>query len=115
VEVEFRFKSEMDRLMKRNQEVHEESTRLEEEMGEMEKTLIETKMMYAEVCSSPKHQSPILSLGRTAANSMNSQMPNMKLYRGNGMIFEKRWTEQATLSLIFRTPRCYRHPTCTTC
>lgn len=49
-EVEGRLKTEMDRLMKRNQEVHEDNTRLEEEMGDMEKSLVETKMMYSEVC-----------------------------------------------------------------
>lgn len=43
----------MDRLMKRNQEVHEENTRLEEEMNEMEQTLVATKMQYAEVSSLP--------------------------------------------------------------
>ena len=48
-EVEERLKSEMDRLMKRNQEVHEDNSRLEEEMADMEKSLVETKMMYAEV------------------------------------------------------------------
>ncbi|KAG9244020.1 rab-GTPase-TBC domain-containing protein [Calycina marina] len=48
-EVEARLKSEMDRLLKRNQEVHEENSRLEEEMADMEKSLVETKMMYAEV------------------------------------------------------------------
>lgn len=49
-EVEARLKTEMDRLMMRNQEVHEENNKLEEEMGEMEKQLVETKMLYAEVC-----------------------------------------------------------------
>jgi hypothetical protein len=48
-EVEARLKTEMERLLKRNQEVHEENTRLEEEMGEMEQTLVATKMQYAEV------------------------------------------------------------------
>ncbi|KAH6721773.1 rab-GTPase-TBC domain-containing protein [Leptodontidium sp. MPI-SDFR-AT-0119] len=48
-EVEARLQSEMDRLMKRNQEVHEENTRLEDEMGEMEQTLVATKMQYAEI------------------------------------------------------------------
>jgi hypothetical protein len=52
-EVEARLKSEMDRLIKHNQEVHEDNTRLEEEMSEMEKTLVETKMQYAEVTRSP--------------------------------------------------------------
>ncbi|POS86232.1 hypothetical protein EPUL_003291 [Erysiphe pulchra] len=50
-EVEFRLKTEMDRLLKRNQEVHDENTRLEEEMSQMEKTLVETKMKYAEINS----------------------------------------------------------------
>jgi hypothetical protein len=40
----------MDRLIRQNQEVHEDNTRLEEEMSEMEKQLVETKMQYAEVC-----------------------------------------------------------------
>jgi hypothetical protein len=52
-EVENRLRGEMERLMKRNQEVHEANTRLEEEMSEMEKTLVETKMMHAEVCDFP--------------------------------------------------------------
>lgn len=50
-EVEARLKSEMDRLMKRNQEVHEDNSRLEDEMADMEKSLVETKMMYAELNS----------------------------------------------------------------
>ncbi|RKF57312.1 putative gtpase activating protein [Erysiphe neolycopersici] len=50
-EVEFRLKTEMDRLLKRNQEVHDENTCLEEEMSQMEKTLVETKMKYAEINS----------------------------------------------------------------
>jgi hypothetical protein len=54
-EVENRLRGEMDRLMKRNQEVHEANTRLEDEMSEMEKTLVETKMMHAEVCHFPKN------------------------------------------------------------
>ncbi|RDW75750.1 hypothetical protein BP5796_06571 [Coleophoma crateriformis] len=48
-EVEARLKAEMDRLLKTNQEVHEENGRLEEEMAEMEKTLVETKMAHAEI------------------------------------------------------------------
>jgi hypothetical protein len=52
-EVEARLQSEMDRLMRRNQEVHEDNTRLEEEMSEMEQTLVATKMQYAEVRSLP--------------------------------------------------------------
>lgn len=48
-EVEARLKSEMDRLIRQNQEVHESNTRLEEEMADMEANLVETKMKYAEV------------------------------------------------------------------
>lgn len=48
-EVEARLKEEMDRLMKRNEEVHADNSRLEDEMAEMEKTLVETKMAYAQV------------------------------------------------------------------
>ncbi|KAI0996440.1 hypothetical protein K3495_g11741 [Podosphaera aphanis] len=48
-EVEKKLKTEMDRLLTRNQEVHEENNRLEEEMSNMEKTLVETKMQYAEI------------------------------------------------------------------
>jgi hypothetical protein len=47
----------MDRLIKRNQEVHDENTRLEDEMSSMEKTLVETKMNHAEVCP-PRPLSP---------------------------------------------------------
>ena len=47
----------MDRLMKRNQEVHEDNTRLEEEMSEMEQRLVETKMQYAEVYPSQTQMS----------------------------------------------------------
>ncbi|EPQ61526.1 hypothetical protein BGT96224_4061B [Blumeria graminis f. sp. tritici 96224] len=48
-ETEERLQSEMDRLIKRNQEVHDENNRLEEDMSEMEKTLVATKMQYAEI------------------------------------------------------------------
>jgi len=50
-EVEQRLKTEMDRIIKRNEEVQNENIRLEDEMGEMEKNLVETKMMYAELNS----------------------------------------------------------------
>jgi hypothetical protein len=48
-EVEAKLKAEMDRMLQKNQEVHESNIRLEEEMSEMEKTLVETKMTLAEV------------------------------------------------------------------
>lgn len=49
-EVENRLKEEMDRTMKRNVEVQNENRSLEEQMADMEKVLVETKMQFAEVC-----------------------------------------------------------------
>jgi hypothetical protein len=49
-EVEARLRGEMDEVMKRNSEVHNANRALEEEKTEMEKILVETKMLYAQVC-----------------------------------------------------------------
>lgn len=48
-EVEQRLKAEMDRIMARNLEVQNENRALEEQMADMEKALVETKMDYAQV------------------------------------------------------------------
>jgi Rab-GTPase-TBC domain len=48
-EVEARLKQEMDRIMQRNLEVHNENQALEEQMADMEKDLVNTKMNHAEV------------------------------------------------------------------
>lgn len=48
-EVEQRLKEEMDRIMKRNIEVQNENRALEEQIADMEKTLVETKMQFAEI------------------------------------------------------------------
>lgn len=48
-EVEERLTAEMDRIMKRNLEVQNENRGLEEQMADMEKVLVETKMQLAEV------------------------------------------------------------------
>jgi len=80
-EVEARLKSEMDRLMKRNQEVHGENTRLEDEMSEMEKNLVETKMAFAEVSAIAFFIKRILTF--------NSSTPTTKLSRENGPTCEK--------------------------
>ena len=48
-EVEERLKMEMERIMARNMEVQNENRGLEEQMAEMEKDLVDTKMGYAEV------------------------------------------------------------------
>jgi hypothetical protein len=48
-EVEEKLRMEMDRIMKRNLEVQNENRSMEEQMSEMERSLVETKMKYAEV------------------------------------------------------------------
>lgn len=48
-EVEQRLRAETDRIMQRNVEVQNENRGLEEQMAEMEKELVQTKMSYAEV------------------------------------------------------------------
>ncbi|KAL8708511.1 MAG: hypothetical protein Q9225_007588 [Loekoesia sp. 1 TL-2023] len=48
-EVEQRLKAEMDRIMARNLEVQNENRALEEQMADMEKALVETKMDYAQI------------------------------------------------------------------
>lgn len=51
-EVEQRLKGEMERIMERNSEVQNSNRGLEEQMAEMEKVLVETKMQFAEVLCS---------------------------------------------------------------
>jgi hypothetical protein len=48
-EVEEKLRTEMDRIMKRNIEVQNENRAMEEQMSEMEKELVATKMKWAEV------------------------------------------------------------------
>ncbi|KAI9832450.1 MAG: GTPase-activating protein [Phylliscum demangeonii] len=50
-EVEAKLKEEMDRIMQRNLEVHNENRALEEQLLEMEKDLVDAKMRYAEIDS----------------------------------------------------------------
>lgn len=52
-EVEQRLKEEMDRIMARNFEVQNENRGLEDQMADMEKVLVETKMQFAEVSFFP--------------------------------------------------------------
>ncbi|KAK2779756.1 GTPase-activating protein [Emmonsiellopsis sp. PD_33] len=49
-EVEEKLRTEMDRIMKRNIEVQNENRSMEEQMSEMERDLVETKMKWAELC-----------------------------------------------------------------
>ncbi|KAF8460029.1 rab-GTPase-TBC domain-containing protein [Kalaharituber pfeilii] len=51
MEVEAKFKAELDRLMERQLEMHNENQALEEQMLEMQEELISTKMSLAEVSS----------------------------------------------------------------
>ena len=50
-EVEKRLKDEMERIITRNSEVQNENRALEEQMTDMEKDLVETKLQYAQVCN----------------------------------------------------------------
>lgn len=54
-EIEQRLKAEMERIMTRNLEVQNENRALEEQMADMEKSLVETKMQYAEVWIAPNN------------------------------------------------------------
>ncbi|KAL9101054.1 MAG: hypothetical protein Q9163_003646 [Psora crenata] len=54
-EVETRLNADMERIMQRNLEVQNENRALEEQMADMEKVLVETKMQLAEINS--EHES----------------------------------------------------------
>lgn len=64
-EVESRLKAEMDRIMERNAEVQNENRGLEEQMMEMEKVLVSTKLELAEVSFDP---APCATNGRSMAS-----------------------------------------------
>lgn len=49
-EVESRLRGEMERIMSRNVEVHNENRAVKEECEEMERELVEAKMRHAQVC-----------------------------------------------------------------
>ena len=51
-EIEAKLKDEMERIMSRNIEVQNENRALEEQMAEMERNLVETKMKFAQVRTS---------------------------------------------------------------
>lgn len=74
-EVEHRLKEEMERIMKRNVEVQNENRSLEEQMADMEKVLVETKMQFAEVLVAPR--SPTSDLLLTSVQ-MNSEHDSLK-------------------------------------
>jgi len=92
-EVEQRLKAEMDRIMQRNLEVQNENRGLEEQMSDMEKVLVETKMQYAEVCFHEPAETILLTIECRSIQST-------KLSNRNGAISAKLWRiEQSLLSL----------------
>ena len=82
-EVEEKLRTEMDRIMKRNIEVQNENRANEEQMAEMEKELVQTKMNWAEVipltCS-------VISCVLICGYSYRS---NTKRSSRNGTIYER--------------------------
>jgi hypothetical protein len=77
-ELEEKLRTEMDRIMQRNIEVQNENRAMEEQMAEMEKDLVETKMKWAEV-------SPLF-LSLTALASVCPQSTLLKMYFGVGVL-----------------------------
>lgn len=73
-EVEQRLKEEMDRIMARNLEVQNENRALEEQMADMEKVLVETKIQFAEVSL----LQAILYNGLTQSLQINSEYESLK-------------------------------------
>jgi hypothetical protein len=64
-EVEARLKSEMETVMQKNIVVHNENRALEEQMAEMEKELVATKMQWATVSSLSRQTSQKVALTQT--------------------------------------------------
>ncbi|KAK6360177.1 GTPase-activating protein, variant 2 [Orbilia blumenaviensis] len=54
-EVELKMKDEMEKVMKRNLEIHNENQSLEDQMREMEMELVGTKMSLAEITEAHEH------------------------------------------------------------
>lgn len=96
-EVEQRLKAEMERIMQRNLEVQNENRGLEEQMSDMEKVLVETKMQYAEVCT--------IALVEVASltNDYRS-IRNMRRSSRNGAIFAKLWGTNLFLQFFQISP-----------
>lgn len=66
VEIEEKMREEMDRAMQRNSEVHSQNRAMEEQLAEMEKELVETKMKWAEVSCTNSHAYVIVFTSRFA-------------------------------------------------
>ena len=76
-EVEQRLKEEMDRIMARNLEVQNENRGLEEQMAEMEKILVETKMQLAEVSGEDTFKA-VRRTADLAESQINSEHETLK-------------------------------------
>ena len=95
-EIENRLQDEMDRIMKRNIEVQNENRALEEQMADMERDLVDTKMMYAEVSlafllSLVTFRDPHITLSLLIRFTPRSTQ-NTRTSSRSGRICEKRWT-----------------------
>ena len=79
-EVEQRLKEEMDRIMKRNLEVQDENKGLEEQLADMEKVLVSTKMQFAEV-SVVRLPSKIKNTNSICSDQLRARQPKAKMER----------------------------------
>jgi chromosome segregation ATPase len=79
-EVEARLKSEMETVMQKNIVVHNENRALEEQMAEMEKELVATKMQWATV-------SIAFLLSKIQTNSVSRSMKTTKHSRRSGAAY----------------------------
>jgi len=77
-EVEQRLKDEMDRIMKRNIEVQNENRALEEQMADMEKDLVDTKMQYAEVHYRAQDKTCVHLIANAIVLQINSNHETLK-------------------------------------
>jgi chromosome segregation ATPase len=70
-EVEAKLREEMDRIMERNLEVMSMNRELEEQVGELERDLVATKLQFAQVYCNAR---PADSLGASKSRSFDTQM-----------------------------------------
>jgi hypothetical protein len=87
-EVEARLKSEMDTVMQKNIVVHNENRALEEQMAEMERELVETKMKWATVSFSTHQRKTLLTAtdqrrARIAQTKVEQHFANDEVGSGN--------------------------------
>jgi hypothetical protein len=93
-EVEEKLRTEMDRIMKRNLEVQNENRNMEEQMSDMERDLVETKMKWAEVSIQP---TPLASV----ADHFYSFPRTTKASNRNGPTFARLWMDSCNIHTLF--------------